>query len=477
MTWDYDLLLVNPPSLLEQPDCGQAGGLFLPERMKITAMNPGILSIATYLKRKSYSVKIVDLSLSNNFSILENELEKYKFKIIGVSCTSAFEYAEFLECVKIAKERSPESLVIGGGQHVGPLGELVFHDSPQLDVLCKYEGEKVVESLLKSKTYDDLKNIPGIIYKVNGVLHENPGRPELINLDDVSPLEYELYPNYKYFTPFIEESRGCPFGCYYCTSEFMNAKKIRIKSADKFIHEVEYAVNLWGNDFVYAFLASNFGMNVGNTLKIAEGLKKMEIKWTTEFRADGPWKSYLQKLYESGFSVANIGMESASPTILRLMNKTKNPEKYINDMESLIKEISKMDELALRINFMFYVGETPQTVRETISFISRNFEGIDSILYTPVFIVYGTKLYMNFGEYEKKFKSKLIHTPYWDKRHLNLCQQSKYFSFEETVHFCNAVEKIFSTEEGWIRSESYHYSQKKEDLEEKLRRGRFETGK
>jgi len=214
-----------------------------------------------------------------------------------------------------------------------------------------------------------------------------------------------------------------------------------------------------------------------NTLEIAEGLKKIGIKWTIEFRADGPWKNYLQKLYESGFSVANIGMESASPTILKIMNKTKNPEKYINDMESLIKEISTLENLALRINFMFYVGETPQTVRETISFISRNFKDIDSILYTPVFIVYVTKLYLNFENYEKEFGSKLIHTPYWGKRHLNLCQPSKYFSFEEVVHFCNAAEKIFSTEEGWIKSEAYHYSPREEILEDKLRMGRFETGK
>jgi radical SAM superfamily enzyme YgiQ (UPF0313 family) len=254
----------------------------------------------------------------------------------------------------------------------------------------------------------------------------------------------------------------------------MNAKKIRIKSADKFVDEVEYAVSLWKNKQVYAFLAANFGMDIKNTLKIADKLKTIGIKWTTEFRVDGPWKNYLQQLYNSGFSVANIGMESASPTILKLMNKTNNPEIYINNTESLIGEMAKMNDLALRINFMFYVGETPQTIRETISFICRNYGGIDSILYTPVFITPGTRLYANFGDYEKEFGSKLISTPYWNKRRLNLCRPSKYFTFEEMVHFCNASEKIFSSEEGWIRSESYHYSQKEANLGEKLRKGRFE---
>jgi len=480
MNYDYDLLLINPPSLiLGEPDCGQAGGLFLPEKLKITAMNPGILSIATYIKRKGFDVKILDLSLSENFKILEKELKSNKPKIIGISSTSAFDYMEALECIKIAKTCSPESLVIAGGQHVGPLGKIVFLDTPYVDVLCKYEGEKVVEELLKLRNFDEesLSKIPGIIFRTNDKILETQRRPEPVSLDEISPLEYTLYPNYLYFTPFIEESRGCPYGCYYCTSEFMNNRRIRIKSAKRFISEVEYAVSLWGKKPVYAVLAANFGMNTKNTLEIAKGLKPLGIKWTTEFRADGPWMDYIDELYESGFYVANIGMESASPTILRIMHKTRNPQRYISEMEEFIRKVSQYNDLVLRINFMFYVGETPETVRETLTFIAKNFYDIDSILYTPVFVVHGTKLWLNFKTYEKEYGAKLIHTPWWDKRHLNLCQPSKYFSFEEVVHFCNAIEKIFSTYEGWVKSESYHYSQIEPDLEEKLRRGRFETAK
>lgn len=477
MKYDCDLMLINPPSLLfGEPDCGQAGGLFLPEHLKITAMNPGLLSIATYIKRKGFDVKIVDLSLSENFKNLEKEVLSNKPKIIGISSTSAFDYIESLECIKIAKMLSPESLIVGGGQHIGLLGKIVFQDTPHLDILCRYEGEKVMELLLKLQKFDknNLLKIPGIVFKIKNRIIETTGRPERVALDEISPLEYTLYPNYLYFTPFIEESRGCPYKCNYCTSQFMNDGKIRIKSAEKFIDEVKYAVDLWGDKPIYAVLAANFGMNTANTLKIAEGLKKIGINWTTEFRADNPWEKYLNELYESGFRIANIGMESASPEILRIMNKTKNPEKYIKKMEELIKETNQCDDLILRINFMFYVGETPKTVKETISFIAKNSYGIDSILYTPLFIVYGSKLWHYFKIYEEEYGARIIHTPYWDKRHLNLCKPSKYFSFEEVVNFCNTIEKVFSAYEGWIKSETYHYSQIQEDLEEKLRRGRFE---
>lgn len=454
MTWDYDLLLINPPSLL---DFNQSEGNYFSSKMKIVAMNPGLLSIATYIKKKKYSVKIVDLSTSSDYSFLEKELETAKPKIIGISSTSAFDYLESIRCIKISKSLSPNSLVIVGGQHAGPLGRVIFKDAPELDVLCKYEGEKVVEMLIRVRAIYELNNIPGIIYKIDNQLYDSIGEVEFVNLDEISPLDYEIYPNYLNFKPFIEESRGCPFGCSYCTSKYINTKKYRIKSAVNFLKEIEYAINLWGTKTDYAFLAANFGMNVRNSLKITEGLKKLNIKWSTEFRADSRLKDdYLYQLYESGLSVLNIGMESASPTILKIMNKTKNPNKYIRSMECLIKEASVFKNLALRINFIFYIGETPQTVRETFGFLCRNFEGIDSILYKPVFIVHGTELFKYFEDYKYKYGCSLYSTQYWEKRHLKLCNPSGYFSFEEVMHFCNMGEKIFSTRKGWIKNEALH---------------------
>ena len=471
------VLLVNPPSLLEKPDCGQAGGLFLPENLKITAMNPGLLSIATYLDGKGVPVTICDLSLSENFNELREIIANIKPDIIGVSSMSAFDYLEALECLKIAGEEVPTALRIAGGQHIGMLGKDAFQDSPHLQVLAKYEGEipmdKIVICVQNRLPLTEISKIEGVIVRENGNVRENEKISPFVNLDDIPPLRYELYPNYQKFTPFIEESRGCPYGCEYCTSRFINNKRIRYKSPEHFEKEMIRVIELWGTKPIYAILAASFGMRVGPTRRIAEILKSGGIQWTTEFRADCQWEEYIDQVYNSGLTVANVGMESASPEILLRMLKTRNPTQYLAKMAALIARIARMPKMALRVNVMFYVGETPKTVRETISFLVCNIYGIDSILYTPVFITPRSLLYKNFKNYEKQFGAKLVKSQYWDRRRLHLCQPSKYFSFEEAVYLCNALEKVFSTPEGWLASEIYHYRQDVEGLEKTLVDGRY----
>lgn len=469
------VLLVNPPSLLDKPDCGQAGILFLSENLKVTAMNPGLLSIATYLDSKGIPVAICDLSLSEDFNDLRKIIRDVEPDIIGVSSTSAIDYMEALECLKIAAEERPQAIRVAGGQHIGMLEKLAFKDSPHLQVLARYEGEVVMEQIT-SCVKDNLSfsGIEGIIVRnSDGKIFENKAKSPFVDLDDIPPLHYELYPDYKKFTPFIEESRGCSFGCEYCTSRFINDKKIRYKDPNHFEKELEHAMELWGKEPIYAILSSNFGIRSGYTNQLVEIFKSAGIKWNTEFRADCNWEKYLHPLYESGLKILSVGMESASPEILKRMLKTQNPQRYLDKTSSLISEVAKMPNMILRINVIFYVGETPKTLRETITFLATHSGGIDSIVYTPVLITPGTLLSKNFKHYEKELGASFIESSYWDKRRLGFCNPSKYFSFKEAVCICDILEKVFSTPEGWSVSRSQHYNQNQEKLKETLINGRF----
>jgi len=468
------VLLVNPPMLLEKPDFGQAGALFTPENLKMAAINPGLLSIATYLDSKGIPVVICDLSIAEDFNILRQIIENFKPDIIGISSMSAFDYIETLNCLKIAAEERPQALRVAGGQHIGMLGVSALIDSPELQVLAKYEGEKVMEDIvLHIQNNQPLSDIAGIVVREGTDIHDSSRISDLVPLDNIPPLKYELYPNFRQFTPFVEESRGCPARCEYCTSARMNRGKIRYKNIEHFEVEINRAIDLWGKDHVFATLAASFGMRSKPTLELAKVFSRVNVKWTTEFRADCNWEAYLDQLYEAGLVVVNVGMESASPEILINMNKTKNPEYYLAKTRQLVKRISQMPKLALRLNVIFYVGETPKTVKETISFLVENAYGIASVLYSPVFITPGSELEKNFQRYEEKYGARLVSSPYWDRRRLKLCQPSKYFSFEESVYTSNALEKVFSTPEGWFASEAYHYRQDQKELKQTLIDGRY----
>jgi anaerobic magnesium-protoporphyrin IX monomethyl ester cyclase len=466
---DNELTLINPPALIERPPIQQSGTLFIPEGMLITAMNPGLLSLATYLSEKGFAVNILDLSLEKDYDSLTKRVSGLSSELVGISSTSGFDYIESLRIASMVKNSNPDCKIIFGGQHAGPLGKIVLEDNEDVDAVVKYEGETTLEQILTSrrKGNSQIFSLPGVVFRNGKNIEEVPGRPVIISLNDLPALKYEMYPNYQKFTPFIEESRGCVFRCRYCTSNTVNGSKINIKNPKKFLAEVERCVELFGTDKSYAVLASTYGVNPTFGKEIAVGMKRFGIKWNSEFRADSPWEHYINELLDSGYEVVNVGVESGSPEILRLMGKTNYPEKYLNKMRKLAEVVDSSDAI-IRANFIFYIGETPKTLRETMSFILST-KCIDSVQFSPLLVFHGTPLFDSMPEYREKFGSEIVSSEYWHRRHLYPAHPSKYFSFYEMVELGHMLEKIFSAESAWYEAAKSLYTQESKEAVKEIR--------
>lgn len=442
--YDYDILLINPPMQRVKPDYNLPG---TPGKFHIKAMNPGLLSIGSYLKDKGFEVNILDVSQALDYEVLRKELRAASPAVIGVGTTSGYNYLETLECLRIAKEERPENYCIAGGQHMGPLGMVALKDCPALDLVVKYEGEWVTERIIERvRKGESVKGLPGVVCRDGeDAFYENNEYPPLIDLSDMPFLNYKMYPGYKDFTPFVEESRGCPFSCTYCASSFTCGRRFRYKKAERFVRELDHAIEHYGSKALYAILASTFGLSLENTLKMAPELAKRDIRWTTEFRVECRWEEFLPPLYEAGLWFCNVGLESASEAILRLVNKTGSPHQYIERAERLVKYAHGFQHMNLRLNFLCALGESPETIRQSLGFLERNAYGIDALLATTLFVVPGTYVAEQFPEFAGKFGSCLVLTPYSKRTHLYPCRVSSYFSFEETAHLCDALEKMYSS--------------------------------
>jgi len=457
-----DLVLINPPALIEKPPIQQSGTLYIPESMLITAMNPGLLSLATYIDDKGFDVRILDLSDKRDYDALDKGLDGLDAGVVGISSTSGLDYIESLKIAELAK-RHADCKVVMGGQHAGPLGETVFEDSEFVDAVVRHEGEITLEQILDNLRHNrrDIFNLPGVTYRDGNKTITVPGRPRIVKLNELPPLRYEIYPNFLRFTPFVEESRGCMFRCRYCTSNTIFSNKIDIKNPQKFLVEMQRCIDLFGKDKAYAVLASTFGVNPTFGREIARGMKKFGIKWNSEFRVDSPWEKYIDDLLESGYEVVNVGVESGSPEILRLMGKTPDPERYLAKMKMLARRIAPSDAV-IRANFMFYAGESPRTINETIRFLYETPE-IDSVQFSPLLVFHGTPLYEEFGTFEREYGSEMVRSEYWERRHLYPVHPSRYFSFQEMATFGQTLEKIFSREHAWAEAAKSLYTQETEE--------------
>ena len=485
---DYDILLVNPPmTSLKRSKLAQFGSLHLVEGVSYHSFNPGLLSIGTYLDWKGYSVKILDLyGEQAPFPSLQRYLDREKPAVIGISCTYGLCYLPALEAARIAKRSSRDSLIIAGGEHIGPLGPIALIECEELDVIVKYEGEVPTQQLIEfSKGNIALAEIKSIVFQsrlladtpsstllrpaqiplqdpfdperwancANGDYIENSDFPEVADLNEMPFLKYDLYPNYLSYPPYVEESRGCAWKCEFCASPFLSQRRMRIKDSERFLDELENAISIYGNEIQYPVLAATFGVKVDNTVKICEGIKERfgQVNWMSTFRVDIQWKRFLKPMYESGCKMFAVGMESASPDILRLMSKTTNPDKYIQMTEDLITSVSRLDNPVMHLNLMFYMGETPKTIKETTKFVMKWVEKIHSVYYSPMIAYPSTDIWARFEEYSEKTGASLAEGDPWNKMHIYPVNPSKYFNHADAGYFARMMEKVAMKEDEYYR--------------------------
>lgn len=481
--FDYDLLLIDPPLSYFNEENDDVSSLLEIQETPYVTFNPGLLSIGSYVMEKGYTVKIKHIIDDKTVDEKLNEIYKWGTpRVIGISCSYFQTYDTVLYLCDELSKRFNDSIIFVGGQHIGNIPGYALTDSKSIDFVIIGEGEDStlrfldffvngkgsigeIKGIAFSERFinrgydidyanfeeceiidfiDDTKN--QVILLDNVYISKESYVP--IDLDEMPFLKYDLYENYLTYPCYIEESRGCYGQCHYCVAPVH--KNFRYKSAKRFLEELDYAVNIYGIDNNYPFLASNFGVNVENTVKIFKGILEKygtKLRWNAEFRVDLKWEEYIDLMYKAGCRGFNIGMDSPSCEILSIMKKCDDTADYLKKTTSLIEHIAKYKDAAICVNMMFYVGETPASIVNVIDFISKNYDVVSAVHYSPTNLYYGTNAWKSFNEYNEKYGTRIVKSSYFDRVHVYPIHPSKYFSNDEANYWCRIIEKLFSEKE------------------------------
>ena len=316
---------------------------------KATVPPLGLITVSAMLP-KTWKKKLVDM----NVSVLQkNDIIWADYVFISAMYIQKESVDMVIEeCLKY------ETRIIAGG----PLFTQEYENYPQIDHFILNEAEITLPLFL-----NDLNSgHPDRIYKTN----------EFADITQTPVPDYHLLSAKDYVTMNIQVSRGCPFSCDFCEITSLLGHKVRMKTTDQIIEELEvlYQLNWRGPILI---VDDNF---IGNKNEVKNNLLPAMRKWMQTHKY--PFTFNIQSsinladdeelmlvMAETGFTSTFVGIETPDEKSLQECNKSQNKNR------DLLHSVKKIQNAGIQVSGGFIVGfdtDTPSVFQKQIDFIQQS---------------------------------------------------------------------------------------------------------
>jgi magnesium-protoporphyrin IX monomethyl ester (oxidative) cyclase len=267
---------------------------------------------------------------------------------------------------------------------------------------------ELVDTLEKSDL-QGIKNVKGLGFLENNKLVITEPRPVIDDLDLLPFPARHLLPMKEFFEaakkipisgnlkkPSIRmlTTRGCPYGCVFCSNHIIMGRKWRARSAENVVAEIEQIVKAYGIRQI-DFLDDNIAFNRERLVKICNMLieKCLSIEWCTPngVRADALDSDLLALMRKAGCQKILIAPESGVQHIVDDVIKKKQSLKCVEEV------VSAAHKVGIKVGCFFIlgmIGETKEDMKQTIQFAHKlRHLGAEYFYFSYATPLYGTELY------------------------------------------------------------------------------------
>ena len=326
----------------------------------------GILYVVAALEQAGFKVDIREHFLNYRLSF-DDEVNRLLSSVdngsdfIGIGCHSVHLPFVVMASQEI-KKRFPDKKVILGG--VGPsavAGELLKKFA-FIDAVVIGEAEETVVEVFKKGT-KNFSEIDGIAYRDKDKVYVNKPRQPIIDLDKLPFPAYQVLDFKQYQILVVITSRGCPYGCPFCSLSALWGRKVRYRSIDNVMEELRLLVNKYGVKHIFIG-DSTFVVDRKRTAKLCHRLKNedLDFKWECLVRLDSMDEQLMQLMQESGCEGVFYGLESGSDRVLKKIKQTVTVDKSLEVIKSSLKYF-KTVQVGLMWGFPF---ETLDDFKQTL---------------------------------------------------------------------------------------------------------------
>ncbi|MCF7975440.1 MAG: DUF4070 domain-containing protein [Phycisphaerae bacterium] len=335
---------------------------------KRSALPPlGLLTVASMLPQ-TWSLRLVDTNV--------RKLTKKDLAWADCAFVSAMVVQRESAHQLIDQCRDAGLRIVAGG----PLFQIEHDKFKAVDHFVLNEAELTLPSFLKDLEQGRARHV----YETD----------QYADLRQTPAPRWELLDLRRYAGMCIQFSRGCPFNCDFCNVTALLGHRMRIKSSQQIIAELDglYARG-WRSDVF--FVDDNF---IGNKPFLKDDLLPALIAWRqgkagigfyTEASinlADDP--ALMALMVNAGFNTVFIGIETPDEACLAECHKVQNRHR------DLVADVKRMQRAGLQVQGGFIVGfdhDRPSIFQKQIEFIQNS--GIVTAMVGLLQAPPGTRLY------------------------------------------------------------------------------------
>ncbi len=401
--------------------------------MKITLIQIDLVMgsrvLLSLLREKGYDAKSLQINTRYTDLLSDGDLKAvYGYAadsdVVGLSFNTF--YALQARQLAVFLKNKGIKYIITGGNHATALPDEVIKYS---DIVVKHEAEVTLPGILEALEMNKpLSGVKGIVYRENKAVFHSSHPPDIVWKLDTLPFQSTEINAIKYFDPkrklytpdntelfpnhgncyFVLASRGCPFGCAYCSNSLYRSidpgfKKVRKRSIGNIVDEMEQALSAGfesfyiTDDHFFAFTEAEIGQfNREYKKRIKKPFSVVGINPNIFRQASAEKK--LRLLINCGMTDIRIGIQSGSDKTLEIFKrgyKAAEIPGLIAPVEKIRKTIwgPPYDKLHVALDFICDAPwETEEDKRATIKLARKALKQYSIFFYTLVYLP-GTEIY------------------------------------------------------------------------------------
>ncbi len=252
---------------------------------------------------------------------LIEEVDRFAPDFVGFKLWNGDGFSGSVVLAEMLRNEYPDLHIYAGGPQASWFREVIYQRTTVFEAIAHGEAEATMLELAQHATGQrDLAQIPAIIYADDGQVREVP-REEWLDLNELPTPVYdpEIYPamagEEKIKIIVLDDSRGCPFRCGFCTHPVESGPRLRTASPKLLVDRMEQMINQYG---ISAFRFAGSSTPGSLMYEVAQEIlqRGLEVQYACfgHFASADP--EHFDVMARSGLHAIFFGIESGCQEVL-----------------------------------------------------------------------------------------------------------------------------------------------------------------